>query len=158
MANRSHFKEFDPAEYLGSAQDRADYLKAMWEESSGSHEEVATALGAVARSIGMTQIANNTGVTREALYKALSPAGNPELSTFMRVLGALGLELSVNPKKTGAVVAKGKRTAAKKAAAKGLPVAKKQPPPKKQTAKRKSARRRQTAARRRSAASSHAGA
>lgn len=47
----------------------------------------------------MSQIARDTGVAREALYKALSPQGNPELATIMRVLGAIGLELSVRPRK-----------------------------------------------------------
>lgn len=101
MGAREQFKSFDVAEYLDTPGARASYLKAMWEDSDGDPVTVATALGDVARAMGMSQIARDTGVAREALYKALSPQGNPELATIMRVLGAIGLELSVRPRKAG---------------------------------------------------------
>lgn len=72
---------------------------------------VATALGDVGRAMGISQIARDTGVAREALYKALSPHGNPELSTIMRVLGAIGLELSVRPRRAPAPAAAPQRPA-----------------------------------------------
>lgn len=56
---------------------------------------IAAALGDVARARGMTQMARDTGVTREALYRALSPDGNPEFSTVLKVMKSLGLRLSV---------------------------------------------------------------
>ena len=59
---------------------------------------IASALGDVARSKGMTEIARKTGLGRQALYAALSENGNPTLETLTSVLGALGLELTVQKK------------------------------------------------------------
>ena len=100
MKAREEFKPFDVTEYLSTAEDRAAYLRAMWEDSAGDPVIVATALGDVARALGMSQIAREAGVAREALYKALSPRGNPELGTVVKVLRVLGLELSVQPTAT----------------------------------------------------------
>lgn len=88
---------FDPADYLKSEADVVDWLK-IWMED-GSPEEIAKAIGDIARSKGMTQIARKTGLGRQALYNALSEKGNPTLETLMAVLDALGLELTVQPKK-----------------------------------------------------------
>jgi probable addiction module antidote protein len=101
----------------------------MWEDSQGDPVMVATALGDVARAIGMSQIARDTGVAREALYKALSAQGNPELRTIVHVLGALGLELSVRPRKAPAVAASAAAAAvlARPAKKKAKPVTKKRP-------------------------------
>ena len=124
MGTREQFKAFDVAEYLDTATARAAYLRAMWEDSGGDPVMIATALGDVARAIGMSQIARETGVAREALYKALSPKGNPELATVVRVLQSMGLELSVRPRKLAAEAgstaraALAKRAAGKKAAVK----------------------------------------
>lgn len=74
-----------------------DWLK-VWMED-GSPDEIAKAIGDIARSKGMTEIARTTGLGRQALYKALSESGNPTLGTLMAVLDALGLQLSVQPKK-----------------------------------------------------------
>lgn len=76
-------------------EERAAYLQAMWEDSDGDPALVAAALGDVARGIGMSEMARATGLAREALYKALSSRGNPELGTVLKVLRALGLDLSV---------------------------------------------------------------
>ena len=84
---------FDPAEYLSSEDDIVDYLK-IWMED-GSPQEIASALGDVARSKDMAEIARKTGLGRQALYTALSKNGNPTLETLTAVLGALGLELTV---------------------------------------------------------------
>lgn len=88
---------FDPADYLSSEADIADYLK-IWMED-GSPQEIARAIGDIARSKGMSEIARKAGVGRQALYNALSENGNPTLQTLMAVLDALDLELSVQPKK-----------------------------------------------------------
>lgn len=69
------------------------YLEAAFED--GDPALIATALGHVARAKGMTQLAAEAGVTREALYKALSPTGDPRLSTFLGVMKALGIKLKL---------------------------------------------------------------
>lgn len=87
---------FDPADYLSSEDDIVEYLK-VWMED-GSPQEIARAIGDVARSKGMTEIAKKTGLGRQALYTALSENGNPTLETLTMVLSALGLELTVQRK------------------------------------------------------------
>lgn len=82
---------WDPAEYLSSPAAVAAYLEAAFED--GDPALIATALGDVARAQGMTQLASQAGVTREALYKALSPAGDPRLSTLVGVMKALGIKI-----------------------------------------------------------------
>lgn len=86
---------WDAVEYLNSDDDRAAYLEAALEE--GEPSLVAAALGDIARARGMTQLARETGLGRESLYKALSPTGNPEFSTILKVVRALGLELHATP-------------------------------------------------------------
>lgn len=82
---------WDAAEYLESEAEMAAYLEAALEE--GDAALFAAALGDVARAKGMTQIARETGLGRESLYKALSPEGNPEFATVLKVLRSLGLKL-----------------------------------------------------------------
>ena len=82
---------WDPAEHLDTEEDMAAYLEAALEE--GDPALVAAALGDIARAKGMTQLARETGLGRESLYKALSPSGNPEFATVMKVVSALGLKL-----------------------------------------------------------------
>ncbi|MGB9408120.1 MAG: addiction module antidote protein [Terracidiphilus sp.] len=83
---------WDAAEYLDSSESIAEYLEAAFED--GDPALIAAALGDVARAMGMTQLAGKAGVTREALYKALSPTGDPRLSTFLGVMKALGIKLT----------------------------------------------------------------
>jgi probable addiction module antidote protein len=83
---------WDPSEYLDSSASIAAYLEAAFED--GDAALIATALGDIARAMGMTQLASQSGVTREALYKALSPTGDPRLSTFLGVMKALGIKLT----------------------------------------------------------------
>ncbi len=83
---------WDASEYLDSPDAIAGYLEAVFED--GDPSLIAAALGDVARTLGMTEIAQKAGVTREALYKALSPTGDPRLSTFLGVMKALGIKLS----------------------------------------------------------------
>ena len=84
---------FDPANYLETEEDILYYLEAAMEGNDPKH--IASALGDVARSKGMTEVANKAGLGRQALYSALSENGNPTLETLTAVLSALGLELTV---------------------------------------------------------------
>jgi probable addiction module antidote protein len=84
---------FDPAVHLETEEDILYYLEAAMEGNDAKH--IASALGDVARSKGMTEIAKKAGLGRQALYSALSETGNPTLETLTAVLGALGLELTV---------------------------------------------------------------
>ena len=86
---------WDPAENLDTQEDIVAYLEAALEE--GDPSLVVAALGDIARSKGMTQIARETGLGRESLYKALSLEGNPEFATVLKVMQALGLRLHVVP-------------------------------------------------------------
>ncbi|HDQ04047.1 MAG TPA: putative addiction module antidote protein [Deltaproteobacteria bacterium] len=84
-------KIWDAADHLKTKADIAAYLDAALEENDPAL--IAAALGDIARAKGMTQIANETGLGRESLYKALSPEGNPEFSTILKVVNAMGLKL-----------------------------------------------------------------
>ena len=84
---------FDPANYLETEEDILYYLEAAMEGNDPKH--IASALGDVARSKGMTEVANKAGLGRQALYSALSENGNPTLETLTSVLSALGLQLTV---------------------------------------------------------------
>jgi probable addiction module antidote protein len=86
-------RPFDPAEYLQTEEDILYYLEAAMEGNDPKH--IASALGDVARSQGMSEIARKAGVGRQALYSALSENGNPTLETLTSVLSALGLQLTV---------------------------------------------------------------
>ncbi len=82
-------------EHLKTAEDMAAYLEAALEE--GDPALITAAMGDVARAKGITQIARETGLGRESLYKALSSEGNPEFATVLKVLRALGLKLRATP-------------------------------------------------------------
>jgi len=86
---------WDASDHLETKEDIVAYLEAALED--GDPSLVAAALGDIARSKGMTQIAHETGLGRESLYKALSIEGNPEFSTVLKVLQALGLRLLIVP-------------------------------------------------------------
>lgn len=86
-------RRWDAADTLKTKRDIAAYLDAVL--ADGDPDLLKAALGDVARSKGMTEIAHATGLGRANLYKALSPDGNPEFTTVARVLKALGLWLSV---------------------------------------------------------------
>jgi probable addiction module antidote protein len=84
-------RPWDPAEHLETEEDMAAYLEAALED--GDPALVAATLGDIARAKGMSRIARETGLGRENLYRALSPDGNPEFSTVLKVVRALGLRL-----------------------------------------------------------------
>jgi probable addiction module antidote protein len=91
------FIRFDPVDHLHSAEDMAMYLDACLEEDPGDGSVVRAALNDIARAQGMTQLARDTGISREGLYKALSPTGNPEFSTILKVIKALKIKLHAQP-------------------------------------------------------------
>ena len=86
---------WDSARYLETEEDRAAYLDACMEEAGDDAGFIAHALGVVARSRSMSQLARDTGLTREGLYKALSEDGNPSFSTVLKVVDALGYRFSL---------------------------------------------------------------
>ena len=86
---------FDVARYLDDPETIAAFLTDALDTGNPAH--INRALGDVARAKGMTQLARETGVKREALYRALSETGNPQFKTVMQVVKALGLRLSVVP-------------------------------------------------------------
>ncbi|GAB2721885.1 addiction module antidote protein [Halomonas garicola] len=87
----STLRQWDVVDHLNSEEDMALYLEACMEESDAAL--VAAALGDIARARGMSQLARDTGLTREGLYKALSADGNPSFATIMKVTKALGFSL-----------------------------------------------------------------
>ena len=105
------FTRWDAADYLETEEDMALYLDACLDEDSGDGSLVRAALNDIARARGMTQLARDTGLTREGLYRALSATGNPEFSTVMKVIKALKIRLRAAP----AVAAKPRRSPRKKA-------------------------------------------
>lgn len=88
-------RPFDPANYLDGPEAIAAYLEGAF--ADGDPAEIADALGVAARARGMTAVAEQTGLSRQALYKALSDGGNPSLSTLLKVTRALGVRLSFQP-------------------------------------------------------------
>lgn len=88
------FSRYDAADYLKTEADMAAYLEACMEEAGDDAAFIAAALGDIARARGMAQLAKDTGLTREGLYKALSADGNPSLGTILKVVRALGLKLT----------------------------------------------------------------
>lgn len=83
--------KWDAVDHLKTEEDMAFYLEACLDENDPAL--LAAALGDIARARGMAQLARDTGLTREGLYKALSVDGNPSLATIMKVMAALGVRL-----------------------------------------------------------------
>ena len=86
---------WDSAEYLKTDEDVKLYIEACIEEAGDDPAFIVHALGVVARAKNMSQLARDTGITREGLYKALSPEGNPTFSTVAKIAKALGFQLTV---------------------------------------------------------------
>jgi probable addiction module antidote protein len=84
---------YDVAEHLRTPREMAAYLEACLEEAGGDASFIAKALGDIARAKGMTQVARDAGLSRESLYKALSGDRNPDFSTILKVVNALGISL-----------------------------------------------------------------
>jgi probable addiction module antidote protein len=88
-------RTWDAAEHLETEEDMAAYLDAALED--GDTAVIVAVLGDIARARGIAQIARETGLGRESLYKALSATGNPEFATILKVVRALGLQFHVQP-------------------------------------------------------------
>lgn len=88
-------RPFDAAKYLSTAEDRAGLPADAF--ATGDQTYITKALGVIAHARGMSQVARDAGVTREALYKPLSPSGDPKLSTPLGVMRVLGISLSAAP-------------------------------------------------------------
>jgi probable addiction module antidote protein len=86
---------WDASEFLDSDESIAAYLNAAFED--GDPGFIAASIGNVAKAKGMSQIARETGLSRENLYRALSEHGNPELSTMTKVMQALGMRIQIAP-------------------------------------------------------------
>ncbi|MCZ8317768.1 MAG: addiction module antidote protein [Lysobacteraceae bacterium] len=91
----SELKRFDVAEYLDDEKAIAEYLSVVLEENDEAL--LLAALNDVARARGMTEVSKASGVTREALYKALSPGAHPRFDTIQRVVSAFGVRFTVVP-------------------------------------------------------------
>jgi probable addiction module antidote protein len=87
--------KFDISDYLDSNEMIAEYLNTVLED--GTDAEMLIAIGNVAKAMGMTNIAEKTGMSRPSLYKALSEGAKPQFSTIMKVLKAVGGQLQINP-------------------------------------------------------------
>lgn len=90
-------RKWDSAEHLKTPEEMALYLEACLQEAGDDAAFIAKALGNIARAKGMSQLASDTGMGRESLYKALSGDGNPSFATILKVLRALGIELHAQP-------------------------------------------------------------
>ncbi len=89
--------KWDSASYLKTEEDIAAYFEACLEEAGDDPAFISHALGVIARARGMSQLARDTGISREGLYRALSGEGNPEFATILKVIKALGLKLHARP-------------------------------------------------------------
>lgn len=90
-------RKWDVVEKLKTDEDMALYLEAAMEEAGNDAAFIAKVLGDIARARGMTQLARDTGIGRESLYKALSGEGNPSFATILKVVHALGVKLHAAP-------------------------------------------------------------
>lgn len=97
MVEKVKLTDFDPADYLTDAEAVTAYLDEAFATKDSAF--IADAIGVVARAKGMAEISKKIGMSRESLYKALGPKGNPQLATILKVMGALGLELHARPAK-----------------------------------------------------------
>ncbi|MGL5829388.1 MAG: addiction module antidote protein [Angustibacter sp.] len=97
MTTTQEYRSFDAANYLESLEDVAAFLGAALEDSLADSSALPQALGIIARSHNMSELARRTGMSRDGLYKALSAEGNPTWSTVISVAMALGLRLELHP-------------------------------------------------------------
>ena len=93
--NATELPDYDMAEYLKTEEDVANYLTLVLGENDPT--ELTHALGTIARARGMTEVGRASGLTRDALYKALRPTSQPRFDTIARVCTALGVKLVVQP-------------------------------------------------------------
>jgi probable addiction module antidote protein len=92
--------KWDSAEYLETEEDMQAYLQACIEEAGDDAAFIAKALGTIAKARGMSQLAKDTGLGRESLYRSLSGSVVPNFDTILKVIHALGLSITITPKTT----------------------------------------------------------
>ncbi len=92
---RMETSKFDISDYLDSNEMIAEYLNSVLEE--GDTSDLIIALRHISKAIGMTKIADETGLSRPSIYKALSDGAKPQFSTIMKVLKAVGGQIKINP-------------------------------------------------------------
>lgn len=102
MGSKIALRKWDVLDHLKTEEDIELYFDACVEEDPGDGSLIRAALGDIARARGMSQLARDTGLAREGLYKALSAEGNPEFATVMKVIKALGLKLHAHVTTTSA--------------------------------------------------------
>src|SRR3990167_4685907 len=93
-STKTRVTPYDVAEHLRTPEEMAAYLDAWLKEAPDDAAGIARALGEIARAKGMNQVAEDAGLSRESLYRALSGNGNPSLSTVLKVARALGVKLN----------------------------------------------------------------
>ena len=98
---KTQTRPWDPAEHLETEEDMVAYLNVALEE--GDMSLIMAVLGDIARAKRMAMVAEETGLGRESLYKSLSPNGNPEFATVLKVVRALGLQLNASSAPSAAV-------------------------------------------------------
>jgi len=94
---------YDVAEHLRTPEEMAAYLEACIKEADGDAAFIAKALGDIARAQGMTQVARDSGLSRESLYRALSGERSPSFDTILKVVSALGLQLNASVRREAEV-------------------------------------------------------
>lgn len=99
IMENANFTKFDAADYLDSDEAIAAYISVVLEENDA--EAFLDALKTVARARGMAQLAKDTGLGRESLYKALAPGAKPRYDTVLKIVHALGIHLSATPAPAG---------------------------------------------------------
>ena len=97
MASPQTYRPFDVADHLHDLDDVAGYLAIALEDSADDPSSVPRALGVIARSRNMSELARKVGMSRDGLYKALSEDGNPTWSTILKVTSALNLRFELHP-------------------------------------------------------------
>lgn len=98
---KTRTSRYDVAEHLRTPKEMAAYLEACLAEADGDASFITKALGDIARAKGMTQVARDSGLSRESLYKALSGERAPAFDTILKVVSALGLSLHAQARKAG---------------------------------------------------------
>lgn len=93
MKTKAKFSTYDTVDFLDTEEDILAYFDAVMEENSDDPALIAKALGNIAKARGMTRVANDTGLSRENLYRALSGEVKPDFDTILKVIKALGLKL-----------------------------------------------------------------
>ncbi len=93
MSTKVKFSKYDTVDFLETEEDILAYFDAVMEENSDDPALIAKALGNIAKARGMTRVANDTGLSRENLYRALSGDVKPDFDTVLKVIKALGLKL-----------------------------------------------------------------